>query len=115
MDKDIFSLEEVAELLGQPESAIQSLLRQGGLVGRQINGVWYTTKRRLLEYIEGNEPSPQRSEALTASIEPHPRKAHLINWWECPNCATINGPTRVLCIACEEPRVTPLINYVPGS
>lgn len=53
MDDEILTLEEAAELLKIPQEKVLDLLMSADLQGRNIGGVWRTTKRAIVSFVDG--------------------------------------------------------------
>ncbi len=53
MDDDILTAEEAAALLRVKADTILELLKTSELAGRKIAGEWRTTKRALLDFVDG--------------------------------------------------------------
>lgn len=50
---EILTPDHLAHLLELSRTSVRRKLRDGTLPGRNIGGRWRTSKRRLLEYLEG--------------------------------------------------------------
>ncbi|MFA6244170.1 MAG: helix-turn-helix domain-containing protein [Candidatus Hydrogenedentales bacterium] len=105
MEKDILTIEDIADLLGTEPAEVLELFRSGEIPGRKIGNRWYATHRQLLDYIEQGPQQP------AAHVVPSPVTAD--HSWTCDHCDTVNNPERVACVKCNRPRTTPLINYIP--
>lgn len=55
-DLELFTVEELSELLDIQERTIREYLRAGKLRGRKMAKRWYVTEEALREYFEAEEP-----------------------------------------------------------
>lgn len=53
MDDDILTADDAARLLRVAPDTVLALLKTSELAGRKIGGEWRTTKRALLDYVDG--------------------------------------------------------------
>jgi excisionase family DNA binding protein len=107
MGKDILTLEDVAETLGQSLDAVRRLFASGEIPGRKIGGKWYCTKNQLCSFIEGGPSSSSKTLPPTT----RPEFGRKDNGWTCAECQTENDADHTVCIHCDAPRLTPLINF----
>lgn len=119
-DSEILPLEGLAKALGLSSDDARMLLESGELPGRKIGDRWYTTRKQLVEYIEGGAaksapPSPQApaSTPSTSPVASSTRAPRADGAWVCGSCHCLNSPERVECLDCGAARLGPLINYMP--
>ncbi len=107
MGKDILTLEDVAEVLGQSAAEVRQLFAAGEIPGRKIGGKWYCTKNQLCSFIEGSPP------ASIKALQPgaRPEVGRKDNGWTCAECRAENDANHVVCVRCDASRLTPLINF----
>lgn len=117
-DPEILSAKKVAEILQQDGKDVEDLFAQGLLPGRRIGQQWYTTRRQLLDYIEGRietpatpKPSPKTPLHDHARISLRPVRP--VNSWNCGRCGILNDVEQAECKVCGEPRDVPLMGYIP--
>lgn len=111
MESEIMSAKDVAEVLQQDLDSVAQLFESHSLPGRKIGLHWYTTRRQLVEFIEGQIAPALPEKAAAAPLLPRARRAP--NAWTCAGCGAKNDPERVMCRVCKAVRETPLINYRP--
>lgn len=58
---EILTIEQAAELLQVSTRTIQRLVKTGEMPGRQVGTQWRFHRDRLLEWVRGNEPKPNKS------------------------------------------------------
>ena len=116
MDPEILPATKVAEVLHQDLATVNRLFQDKMLPGRRIGEHWYTTRRQLLEYIEGGS-SPPAAPPVSPSTEKRQvvlrRTGREPNSWNCGRCGILNDVERVECKVCGEPCDTPLLGYFP--
>ncbi|MBI2434950.1 MAG: helix-turn-helix domain-containing protein [Candidatus Hydrogenedentes bacterium] len=113
MDPDILSIKDVAEILKQDEPSVVRLFEEGALPGTRIGGLWYISRRLLVECVEGNKPPPPVERPVRPALRALPRSKRPPNAWTCTKCGAMNDAERVVCRVCREERITPLVNYIP--
>ena len=55
MHDEVMTIEETAEFLKLCPQTVWNLLKRGELPGRQVGKKWRTTKRALLDYLDGKD------------------------------------------------------------
>lgn len=110
VDSDILTLQEVAQTLGQAEDTVRGLLEEGQIPGRRIGDQWYVTRRKLLAFIEGDEPAAPAHPAKPPT-PPDGNVFPFTKQWRCGKCNHVNEVDWVECAACGRPRSMPLINF----
>lgn len=117
MESEILSAKDVAEMLHQDPESVTQLFESKSLPGRKIGLHWYTTRRQLVEFIEGkvaaSPPPAAAAESLDRTNAALARQRRNPNTWTCVGCGAKNDPERVMCRVCKSVRETPLINYRP--
>lgn len=59
---ELYTVEELSELMGIQERTIREYLKSGQLKGRKLGKRWYISESALREYFEAGEPEPEGEE-----------------------------------------------------
>jgi len=61
-DLELYTVEELSDLMGIQERTIREYLKSGKIRGRKLAKRWYVTEEALREYFEAEEPEPEEQQ-----------------------------------------------------
>lgn len=61
-DLNVYTVEEVSELLGYRDLTIRRLIREGQIKGRKLGNRWYVTEEALQDYFRGGADTEREGE-----------------------------------------------------